>query len=114
MTSNTQKQPTTSQTSNNVKPTGAGSSSGHSKKWKKKKKKFIAKPQAPPVKSYLSKCCGTTAKKPRVGTPLKGKRQGDGEVTEQTPVNGLGGWRCDNCNKPCKVTVAKKEGVINE
>lgn len=109
---NTQLKPTTSQPQQGKNSTGHGSSGGHSgkkRKNRKKKGKSFSKPSLPPVKAYISKCCGTSTKKPRVGSALKAKRNDDNEQTDFTQVNGLGHWRCDNCKKPCKVTVQAHE-----
>lgn len=56
-----------------------------------------------PVKEYVSKCCGSTAKKPSTGKPTGNSEKQKG-ATDHTQVVGLGGWRCGSCGKPCKVS----------
>lgn len=60
---------------------------------------------------YLSVCCNEVAEKPALQMP-QGKVVGiyPGAKPE-TDTQGLGGWRCSKCRRPCKVTRANKASV---
>lgn len=62
--------------------------------------------------AYLSMCCNEIAEKPSLTMP-----QGKGIGTylgakPETDTQGLGGWRCSRCKKPCKVTRTNKSSLI--
>jgi hypothetical protein len=58
---------------------------------------------------YVSICCNAVAEKPALLMP-RGKGVGTYlGAKPETETQGLGGWRCSTCRKPCKVQRTKKE-----
>ena len=77
------------------------------------KNKQLKKPNKPapkanvlPIFSYTSKCCSVQAvKSPCMFVGVKSK---------EAETQGLGGWRCSACKKPCKCNRHKNEKVAGE
>jgi hypothetical protein len=60
--------------------------------------------------AYFSVCCNEIAQKPSLTMPQgKGIGMYIGAKPETDNTQGLGGWRCSACKKPCSVNRQKKE-----
>ena len=63
--------------------------------------------------AYFSVCCNEIAEKPSLTMPQgKGIGMYIGAKPETDNTQGLGGWRCSKCHKPCKVTRAAKSTLV--
>lgn len=61
---------------------------------------------------YLSACHNAFAEKPALTMPQgKGVGRFIGDKPE-TDTQGLGGWRCSTCRKPCKVSRTAKSTFV--
>jgi hypothetical protein len=57
---------------------------------------------------YTSMCCSNPAKKPALRSVANFISPNLGNVPEtDDQTEGLGGWRCSACGKPCKVARTK-------
>jgi hypothetical protein len=63
--------------------------------------------------AYFSQCCNEIAEKPTLSMP-QGKGIGTylGAKPETDNTQGLGGWRCSRCKKPCKVNRQAKQSAV--
>ena len=61
--------------------------------------------------AYSSGCHNAVANKPAL-TMTQGKGIGMFGTKPETETQGLGGWRCSICQKPCKVTRAAKSTLV--
>jgi hypothetical protein len=57
---------------------------------------------------YASLCCNAVAEKPALLMP-RGKGIGNFGAKPENETQGLGGWRCPACRKPCKVQRTKQD-----
>jgi hypothetical protein len=78
--------------------------------------KFKRTPKAVNLKdakfAYFSVCHTEIAEKPPLTMPTgKGIGRFIG-ATPETDTQGLGGWRCSKCKKPCKVTRSSKASLV--
>lgn len=95
---------------------GKGRKSKGSKYGKKALKKSFKKGGNVERKQYTSTCCNEPAKKPQTGKELDAKAKTGVTDVNGERRNGLGGWRCTKCAKPCsvRVTIVKNEETANE
>src|ERR1039458_2752842 len=73
---------------------------------KKQNKPKPAPALALPIFSYTSKCCSVQA--------IKSPCMFVGSKSKEAETQGLGGWRCSACHKPCKCNRHKNEKVAGE
>lgn len=66
-----------------------------------------------PVFFYTSNCCSAQAKKPALTMQDGVGIAGFGQVPKgENDGTGLGGWRCEKCGRPCKVSRHKREKAV--
>jgi hypothetical protein len=75
-----------------------------------KPKKVKIRPVTDAVFVYVSACHSAQAKKAALTMPDGvGIGRELGHVPKTENIQGLGGWRCSECNRPCKVSRSRKQ-----
>lgn len=73
----------------------------------KKNKKAAKVKVGKAVFAYFSKCCNALSKKTPLQMPSDNRVGRLGSSPKDADETGLGGWRCEKCGKPTKVTRTK-------